>query len=151
MSGFATIRKVLTATLALTILLWAEAGLALVAGDRAMACQTMMMHGYSSTMAASDDSDMADPDAMPCCPSAPAQIPMLAENHPPCCSVSNDAERPLAFLFSSERTTPHPLAPAATTAGSFVPALAQYFGEMRSANAPRHVKPILDLKTDLRI
>lgn len=137
--------------LALTILLWAEAGLGLVAGDQVSACHTMMMHGYASTLAASDDSDMADPDAMPCCPSDPAQPPMLAENHPPCCSVSNDAERPLAFLVSSERTTPHPLDPAATTAGSFVPALAQYFGEMRSAGAPRFVKPILVLKTDLRI
>jgi hypothetical protein len=151
MSGNATIRKVLTAMLALAILLWAEAGLALVAGDQVMACRTMMMHGPASTMAASDDTDMADSGAMPCCPSDPAQAPVLAADHPPCCSVSNDAERPLAFLVNSERSTTHPTDPAAAADSSFVPTPSQYFGEMRSADAPRFVKPILELKTDLRI
>ena len=152
MSGNATIRKVLTAMLALAILLWAEAGLALVAGDQVMACHTMMTHGTASTMAEADDTSMADSDAMPCCPSDPAQDPVRsAPNHPPCCSVSNDAERPLTFLVSSERTTQRPLDAAATTASSFVPAPAQYFGEMLNGDAPRFVKPILELKTDLRI
>jgi hypothetical protein len=148
MSGNATIRKVLTAMLALVIVLWAEAGLALVAGDRVMACHTMMVHAPASTMAASDDSNMADSDAMPRCPS---QAGVLSANHPPCCSVSNDAERPLAFLVTSERTTQRLLDAAATTASSFVPTPAQYFGEMLNADAPHFVKPILELKTDLRI
>ena len=95
MSGNATIRKVLTAMLALAILLWAEAGLALVAGDQVTACHTMMTHGTASTMAEANDTSMADSDAMPCCPSHPAQDGALSPNHPPCCSVSNDAERPL--------------------------------------------------------
>ena len=71
MSGDGTIRKLLTAMLALMILLWAEAGLALIAGDRVMACHAMMLHGQAGTMAAADNADAQDPDAMPCCPERP--------------------------------------------------------------------------------
>jgi hypothetical protein len=151
MSGSATIRKVLTAMLALAILLWAEAGLALVAGDQVMACRTMMMQGPASTMAASDETDRADSDAMPCCPSDPAQAPVLAATHPPCCSVSNDAERPLAFLISSDRLTSHSLNTVAEAVAGFVPQASQHIGQLRNADAPRFVRPILELKTDLRI
>jgi hypothetical protein len=148
-----TIRKVLTAALALTILLWAEAGLALLAGDQVMACHSMMMHSSAGVLAAADasDNDAQDSDGMRCCPSGPAQTPMLAVNHPPCCSVSNDAERPLAFLVSSQRTTPQSLGTAAATAGSLAPHTTHYRGESGNADAPRFVKPILELKTDLRI
>ena len=149
-SGYAPIRKVLTATLALAILLWVEAGLALVAGDRVMACHAMM-HAAGGTMAASDNAGMADLDAMPCCPDGPGKTPAIAVNHPPCCSVSNDAERPLAFMVSSERPTPHPLDTAVRTAGNFVPGPEHNFGELRTADSPRFVRPILELKTDLRI
>ena len=153
MSGYGPIRKVLTAMLVLAILLWAEAGLALVAGDRVMACHAMMLSGQAGTMAATDDAATTaqEPDAMPCCPEGPAKAPAMSENHPPCCSVSNDAERPLAFLVSSERTTPHPLSTAAATVGTVVGSPAHYFGELQSAEAPHFVKPILELKTDLRI
>ena len=150
MSGNATIRKVLTAMLALTILLWAEAGLALVAGDRVMACHAMM-HAAGGTMAASDDANTADSEAMPCCPDGPAKAPAIVANHPPCCSISNDAERPLAFLVSSPRTIAHPLDTAVPPAGNFVPGPAHDFGELHSADSPRFVRPILELKTDLRI
>jgi len=137
--------------LALTILLWAEAGLALVAGDRVMACHSMMVQNpASATEATAGDADM-QADAMPCCPANDESAPALSVNHPQCCSVSNDAERPLAFLVSSERTTSHHLHIAAHDVVRGVPLLAQYHGELWSEDAPRFVKPILELKTDLRI
>jgi hypothetical protein len=118
-----------------------------------MACHAMMLSGQAGTMAAPDEATTVPQasDAMPCCPSGPAQVPELSANHPPCCSVSNDAERPLAFLVSSERTTPHPLSTVAATVGTVVGSPAHYFGELQSADAPRFVKPILELKADLRI
>ncbi len=137
--------------LTLSIALWAEAGVALVAGDRVMACHAMMLHGQAGTMAAADAADTQDNDAMPCCPSDSKRGPVLSADRRPCCSVSNDAERPLGFLVSAERTTSHPTDAVATTTGGLEPGPANYFGELRSADAPRFVKPILELKTDLRI
>ena len=143
----------LTAMLAVTILLWAEAGLALIAGDQVMACRAMMMHSHAGTMAASDAADTEEQEsaAMPCCPDDPAQAPAMTLNHPPCCSVSNEAERPLAFLVSSERTIQHPLDTAVEIARNFVPSVAQHLGDLRNADSPHFVRPILELKTDLRI
>ena len=138
MSGNGTIRKALTAMLGLTILLWAEAGLALVAGDQVMQC----------SMSAHEMQAMGD---MPCCPGEEMQIPAMAPERPPCCSVSNDAERPLAFLVSSERTTPHHLDISAQDVVRGVSQPTQYHGELWNADAPRFVRPILELKTDLRI
>ena len=103
-----TIRKLLTEMLALTILLWAEAGLALLPGDQIMQCPAMMsMHGPSQTMAAGDDAaaNADDSDAMPCCPADPGPTPKLASSHPPCCSRKDAPERPLAFLVNCERLT----------------------------------------------
>ena len=70
----ATIRRVLTATLALTVVLWAEAGLALVDGDQAMQC-SMTAHGRSHGRRRA----------------APARVlaPATSHGRPPCCSVSN--------------------------------------------------------------
>src|SRR5271169_131733 len=99
MQNCATISKVLTAILALTILSWAEAGLALVAGDQVMQCTMTMHHGHAMAP------DEADSDAMPCCPEN--QAPAMAADRPPCCSVSNAPERPMGFVVSSERPAPH--------------------------------------------
>jgi hypothetical protein len=149
-SGDSTIRKLLTAMLALAILLWAEAGLALIAGERVMACHATLLHGQAETMAAEDASDTQDSDAMPCCP-APGKGPVVAVDHPPCCSVSNAAERPVAFLVISERTTHHPVDAVTVAAGGILPSPAYFSCELRSADAPCFVKPVLELKTDLRI
>ena len=142
----------MAAMLGLAILLWAEAGLALVAGDRVMACHAMLLHGQAGTMAAADNADQAaqDSDTMSCCP-APGKGAVVAVDHPSCCSVSNDAERPVAFLVSFERPTPHPVDAAAVAAGGLLPTPAHCFGALRSTDGPRFVKPILELKTDLRI
>jgi hypothetical protein len=147
-----TIRKLLTEMLALTILLWAEAGLALLPGDQIMQCPAMMsMHGQSQTMAAADDAAANANDAMPCCPADPGHTPKLAARHPPCCSSNDAPERPLAFLVNCERLTSHPLDTVATMAVSCAPPWAEPYGELRSAHAPGVVKPVLDLKSELRI
>jgi Tfp pilus assembly protein PilV len=128
---------VLTAMLMLAIALWAEAGLALMATDQVLQC-SMTTHQMQS---------MGE---MTCCPGDEAQGPALNGERPPCCSVSNEAERPLAFVVSSERATTH-LPDAVATVGSVAPQASQHYGVWRSALAPRVVKPVLELKTDLRI
>jgi hypothetical protein len=135
MNGLGTIGKVLTAMLAMAIVLWAEAGLALLAGDQVMQC-TMTMHRGQ---------------AMSCCPDEPASLPQLAAGRPPCCSVSNAPERPLAFVVSSERLVLHPQDAVVAGPAAFAPPVAQHLGIWRGADALRFVRPILDLKTDLRI
>lgn len=138
MQGSATIRKLLTAMLALAIALWAEARLALVPSDQVMQC-TMTMHEMQA---------MGD---MPCCPGDEALAPSYATERPPCCSVSNSPERPLAFVVGSERATTHPTDAVARIPAGFSPPTAHHFGVWRDADWPRFVKPVLELKTDLRI
>jgi hypothetical protein len=139
MQWTATTRKVLTATLALSIVLWAEAGLALVDGDQVMQCSMSMHHGHATA------------EAMACCPDEGMPDPMLSGERPACCSVSNTPERPLGFVVSSERTTSHPSDAVAELPAVATPPTAQHFAIWRSADSPRFVKPILDLKADLRI
>src|SRR5271166_1597120 len=141
MQNCATIRKLLTAILALTILSWAEAGLALVPGDQGMQCTMSMHHGQA----------MADDEAVPCCPDEGMPAPALSGERPPCCSVSNAPERPLGFVVHSERTTSHPTDVVAEIPAVVTPQATQHFAAWRSADAPRFVKPVLELKTDLRI
>lgn len=131
-----TFRKLLTALLVLSLALWAEAGLAMIQPELVMQC----------SMSAHEMQAMGD---MPCCPSEEMQAP--AGSHPQCCSASDAPERPFAFEVSSVKskapTLEVVLAPAAPSAA---PA-AQKFRVWRSVDVPRYVKPVLELKTDLRI
>jgi hypothetical protein len=126
------------AMLALAIALWAEAGLALIAGEQVMQC-SMTMH------------QMHAMGAMTCCPDDDARVPALSEQRPQCCSVSSDTERPLGFLVSSERATGHSLDVVAGLPSDVAAPAAHRLGVWCSADAPRFVKPVLELKTDLRI
>jgi len=133
-----TIRKLLTAMLALAIALWAEAGLALVDGDRVMQC-SMTMHQIQG---------MGN---MPCCPGNEAQSPATAPERPPCCSISNSPERPLAFVVSSQQGKAPTLDVVATVSAEIAAPVALPSALWRSADAPRFVKPVLELKSDFRI
>ena len=144
MSSRGPIRKALTAALVLAIALWAEAGLALVAGDQVTEC-SMTIH-RAQAMAAADDTASQ---AMPCCPEEQAQA--ATSKRPECCTSGDAAERPLGFVVSSERHTAHPLESVAEAASGLAPQTAKSFGVWRSALASRYVKPVLELKTDLRI
>jgi hypothetical protein len=132
-----TFRKLLTAILMLAIALWAEAGLALVEGDRVMQC-SMSAH------------EMQAMGGMPCCPGEEMQALALPGERPPCCSASNAPERPLGFEVSSQRTMAQPLDAATAVSGS-LPQTTQQFETWRSVDALCFVKPVLELKTDLRI
>jgi hypothetical protein len=145
MSSKGPIRKAVTAMLMLAIALWAEAGLALVAGDQVMEC-SMTMH-RAQAMAAAEGS-ASQP--MSCCPEEQAQA-TPASSRPECCTGGDAAERPLGFVVSSERHAAHPLESVAEAAADLAPQTAKGFGVWRSALASRYVKPILELKTDLRI
>ena len=134
----ATIRKLLTAMLALAIALWAEAGVALVAGDRVMQC-SMSMH------------EMQAMGNMPCCPLDEAQAPVSALEHPQCCSIRNLPERPLGFVVSPQQTKAPSLDVVAAVSAGPGAFSAQHFAVAHDFDAPRFIKPVLELKTDLRI
>ena len=138
MPGKTTLRKLITTLLAVTIALWAEAGLALVQDDQVMQCSMTMQQ-------------MQAMGAMTCCRDGDARVPALSEERPPCCSVSSTPERPLGFVVNSERTTGHSLEVVASVAEQYAAPVAPHFEVWRSADGPRFRKPVLALKTDLRI
>jgi hypothetical protein len=138
MSGRAKIRKVLISLLTLVIAFWAEAGLALVEGDQVMQC-SMSVHEMQA---------MGD---MPCCPGEETLSAAVAHERPPCCSVSNAPERPLAVEVGSKRVTAQQTDAVAQLPTSAVLPVAQPRGFWRNADGPRFVRPVLELKTDLRI
>jgi len=124
--------------LALTIALWAQAGLAFVQGDRVIQCSMNMQQ-------------MQAMGSVTCCLDDEARVPVLSDERPPCCSLSQVPERPLGVVVNSERVTnklPDVVAvlPAESAALTATP-----FAIWRSVDAPRFVKPVLELKTDLRI
>ena len=131
-----TFRKSLTALLVLSLALWAEAGLAMVQPEQAMQC----------SMSAHEMQAMGD---VPCCPSEGMQAP--ASNHPQCCSTSDAPERPLAFVVNSVKTKAPTLELVAAMAAASAAPAAPNFRVWRGVDVPRYVKPVLELKTDLRI
>ena len=138
MSGKTTLRKPITPLLAVTIALWAQAGLALVSGDQVMQC-SMATH------------QMQAMGSMTCCPHDEVRVPVLRDERPACCSVSQVPERPLGFVVNSERET-NQLSDvvAVLSAESAAPGANQFAIWLRT-DAPGFVKPVLELKTDLRI
>jgi len=134
MPGKTTLRKLITPLLAATIALWAQAGLAFVQGDQVMTMQQMQTMG-----------------SMACCPDNGARVPVLSDERPPCCSVSQVPERPLGFVVSSEPVTSDTPAIANSLPAESAAPAANQFAIWPSADAPCFVKAVLELKTDLRI
>ena len=138
MPGKTTSRKLVTTLLAVSIALWAEAGLALVQVDPVMRCSMTMLQ-------------MQAMGSMTCCPTSETRVPALSNERPPCCSISQVPERPLGFVVNSERATGHSLDVVTSLFEQFTAPAAPHFGVWRSADVPRFIKPVLELKTDLRI
>ena len=138
MQGMTTLRKLMTALLALAIAVWAEAGLALIQGDRVMQC----------SMSAHEMQAMGD---RPCCPMDESPSPATSAERPPCCSVSQIPERPLGFVVSVKPVKAQSLAVVALLPARFAAPAASHLGGLWSANESRFVKPVQELKTDLRI
>ena len=136
MSRKSTTRKLLISALVLCIVAWAEAGLAMVQPEPVMQC----------SMSAHEMQAMGD---MSCCPSEEMQAP--AGNHPQCCSTSDAPERPLAFVVNSVKTKAPTLELVAAMAAASAAPAAPSFRVRRSVDVTRYVKPVLELKTDLRI
>ena len=133
-----TLRKLASTLLILVIAVWAEAGLALVQSDQVMQC-SMSMH------------EMQAMGEMSCCPVDEASFPSMSAERPPCCSVSNQPERPLGFVVSAERVK----APSLEMVESLPPVFSGFasrtIGMGLETETPVFIKPVLELKTDLRI
>jgi hypothetical protein len=138
MSAHTTSRKLLINLLMLMIAFWAEAGLALVDGDQAMQC----------SMSAHEMQAMGD---MPCCPGEEMLAPAMAHERPPCCSVSSTPDRPFAVEVGSKQVKSQHLDAVAGLQGAAVAPIAQSHRDRFQADAPNFVRPVLELKTDLRI
>ena len=138
MPGKTTLPKLITTLLAVAIALWAEAGLALVQGDQVMRCSMTIQQ-------------MQAMGSMTCCPTSETRVPALSNERPPCCSISQVPERPLGFVVNSERATSHSLDVDTSLPEQRKAPAAPHFGVCRSADVPRFIKPVLELKTDLRI
>lgn len=138
MQGRITCRKLTTALLALAVALWASVGLALVQGDQVVRCW-MSAH------------EMQERGGMPCCPMDEMQSPAMSADRPACCSVSQLPERPLGFVVSTKQVKAQPLDAVAVLPATFAAPAANHFRAWRSADTPRFVKPVVELKTDLRI
>src|SRR5215469_10306214 len=138
MPGKTTLRRLITTLLAVTIVLWAEASVALVQADHGMRCFMTMQQ-------------MQAMGSMTCCPTSETRVPALSNERPPCCSISRGPERPLGFVVNSERATSHSLDVVTSLPAQFTAPVAPHFGVWRSADVPRFIKPVLELRTDLRI
>jgi hypothetical protein len=132
------LRKVSSSLLILMIAVWAEAGLALVQGDQVMQCSMSMRQ-------------MQAMGEMSCCPLDETWTPAMSAERPSCCAVSNQPERPLGFVLSGTQMKAQSLNVMAILPATFAAPAANQSTSWRSADAPRFVKPILELKTDLRI
>ena len=132
----ATFRKLAAALLVLAVMGWAEAGLALVPEQPAMQC----------SMSAHEMQSMGE---MPCCPDDAAMA--TASSHAQCCANGEVPDRPLGFVVISAKQKAQSLqVEAELPLGSSAPAVRRS-AAWQSDEAPQYVKPVLELKTDLRI
>jgi len=134
----AKIRRLGTAVLALVIVMWAEAVLALVPGDQVLQC-SMSPH------------EMQAMGKMPCCPTDEIQSPDSLPERPSCCSIGNLPEQPLNFVVSSKQVKFELL--QMVTGFQVTSAMNAAAARLawQDINSPLFIKPVLELKTDLRI
>jgi len=133
-----TIRTALSLLLALSVAVWAESVLAMLASHDPAQCHARMVHAPEQAH------------AMPCCPSHMASIPASYIVPPPCCDLSNQPSRPLTVAVVPSKFRPSQLGMESAAGAVFVSAqTGSALGLI--ANSPPFIRPVLDLKTDLRI
>jgi hypothetical protein len=139
MNSQRAIRRALSLMLALSVTLWAETGLGMLpAAGHGSQCHTQMAHMHQQAS------------LMPCCPSHSVSVPANFFAPPPCCDMSKQPARPVAYLATSGKSQSNKL--RASSGGSLVSApLQRESAFLLTAASPPFVKPVLDLKTDLRI
>jgi hypothetical protein len=131
-------RRAFSLALALSVGLWAQCGLMMLsAANLAAQCHSAMPHSHHA---------MA---AMPCCPShaASALAPLFDL---PCCDMSAQPARPLASAAVPGKFSSGPFGSNGSADTMLIP-LQQSSASLPVANSPPFVKPVFDLKTDLRI
>lgn len=149
-------RRSLSLVLSLVIVLWAEAGLAMPpASGHGSRCHVGMapMHRHAShsvTLATPSGCCHQGPHSMPCCP--PHSMPAATQcaDRPGCCDLSSQSARPLAFLVASGSSFTPQL--GANGPAGAIPAPASPGSAFLSIDhAYQFVRPVFELKTDLRI
>jgi hypothetical protein len=133
-------RRSLSLVLSLAVGLWANSGWVMPpAADLGSKCHTqkVQMHQHASH-------------SLPCCPSHPAPAPTQSTNHPGCCDMSGQPARPLVFLVVSGRSRSLPLS-ASAAAGTILRQLRSRSALPSIEQTSRFVRPVFELKTDLRI
>jgi hypothetical protein len=140
MNSQRAIRRVLSLILVLSLASWAEAGLIALENSQSLKCARMgHMHQHMMHSALS-----------PCCPSDIAAQLSYSAGRPNCCDVSNQPARPLAALVVPNRSLSVQLNASAPATAALVPRQ-QASAFPVAAGSPSFVKPVSDLKTDLRI
>jgi len=123
---------------ALSAALWAESGLALLpAVSQASQCHVRVLHTQQTH-------------SMPCCPRHTVSAPSFFFEPPPCCDLSNQPARPVAFVVTSGGRYSTPLPASDIASVIFVPPQGSSALSLMAASPP-FVKPVFDLKSDLRI
>jgi hypothetical protein len=138
MNSQRAMRRILSLILALSVGLWAQCGLAMLsAASHAPQCHAAMSHAHHM---------MA---AMPCCPSHAAS-PIAHLFDPPCCDMSGQPARSSASAVTPGKFRSGQFdAIRATGAMLATPQRSSLF--LRISDSPPFIKPVFDLKTDLRI
>ena len=150
-------RRSLSFVLSLVIVLWADTGLAMPpASGHGSQCHGGMaqMHQHatnSATPATALGCCHPRTHSMPCCPSHPVPAPTPCGDHSGCCDISSQPARPLAFLVASGNSLSLQLSangPAGTISVVPAPAGSAFLSIDHSY---QFVRPVFELKTDLRI
>ena len=125
--------------LALSVVLWAEGAVGMLsAAGQAAQCHARMPHMQHQAS------------SMPCCPSHVASVPATFFAPPPCCDLSNQPARPLAFAVISGKSHAGEFSASSVAVAAFAPR-SQTSALRSTAESPPFVKLVFDLKTDLRI
>ena len=133
-------RQVLSLILALSVASWAETCLMALENSQSSKCDRMghvhqhMMHSALS----------------PCCPSDPAAQLSYSAGRPNCCDVSSQPVPPLAVLVVPNRSLSVQLSATDPVTAALAPRQQTSLLPV-GAKPPPFVKPVSDLKTDLRI
>jgi hypothetical protein len=138
MSSLHAIRRTLSLTLALSIALWTANATGMLSAGGAAQCHARMPHVQPQAA------------SMPCCPSNATSLPVNFFTPPPCCDLTNQPSRPLAFMVSSGKSRLGHLDVAAPDCAIFV-SPQKSSAVFQIGDSPPFVKPVFDLKTDLRI
>jgi hypothetical protein len=139
MSSRLAVRRSLSLVLALSVGLWAQCGLAMLsAANHAPQCHARMSHPHHAA------------DAMPCCPSRAAEAVAHFFDPPPCCDLSSQPVRPLTLAVTSGKFRSSQFGANGAASAMLVPQ-ERSSAFLSVVDSPSFVKPVFDLKTDLRI